>query len=454
MNLKDKKVAVIGAGVEGLSSAAYLISKGANVALLDKKSEEQFGTGQIKEIRKLPIKLVLGKDYLSDFSSFELIFRSPGVRPDLPQLVDAKKRGTIITSQTKLFFDLCPAPIVGITGTKGKGTTASLIFEILKKAGKDAYLGGNIGVPPLQFIDKLKRDSIVLLELSSFQLMDLEKSPHIAVVLMITSEHLDWHKDIEEYTKSKEPIVRYQNENDFVVINKDFPSSLKLGDISRAKRYYFSIKETVERGSYIDKGFVVSVIDGWTTIVRADEVKIPGEHNLQNIVAAVAVAGILEIPPEITHQAVISFKGLPHRLEFVREIGKVKFYNDSASTTPETAIAAIKAFKEPKIVILGGSGKQSDFTEMAKTILTNNIKVMILIGEEVKRIKEAINAAGKFSGTVVEGLKTMQEIVEKAENLSKPGDVVILSPACASFDMFNNYPDRGDQFKDAVKNLK
>jgi len=450
---KDKKVAVIGAGVEGISTADYLASKGAVVSLLDKKIGTEIETKRLDQVKKLRVKYCFGKDYLSSLEDFEIVFRSPGVRRDLPEIINAEKAGTQITSQIKLFFDLCSAPIVGITGTKGKGTTASLIYEILKAAGKKVFLGGNIGKPPLDFLDQVTADSLVVLELSSFQLMDLEKSPHIAVVLMITSEHLDWHKDVDEYTKAKGRIVKYQNENDFVVINKDFPSSLKLGEASRAKKYYVSTKESLERGAYIDKGFIVSVTNGWTTIAKIDEVKIPGEHNLQNIAAAVAVAGILEIPPDIISKTIISFKGLPHRLEFVREVNGVKFYSDSASTTPETAIAAVKAFKNPKIVILGGSSKQSDFGQLGRAISTNNLKAVILIGEEAKRIKEAIGVA-KFSGEVIEGLKTMEEIVEKAKDLAKPGDVAILSPACASFDMFKNYLDRGEQFKATVNSLE
>jgi len=450
MDFQNKKIAVIGAGVEGVSTANYLISKGAVVTLLDKKTEAGIGTEEANQIKKLPVKIRFGEGYLSNLENFEIVFRSPGIKRDLPEIIEAEKKGVQITSQTKLFFDLCPCRIVGVTGTKGKGTTSSLIYEILKRDNRDVYLGGNIGVPSLRFIDKLKQTSIVVLELSSFQLVDLQKSPHIAVVLMITSEHLDWHEDVAGYIKAKEAIVRYQSKDDFVVINADFETSKKIGKLSKAKKYYFSTKETVDHGAYVDKDFVVSVTDGWTTVVKRDEVKIPGEHNLQNVCAAVAVGGILEIPPEIIAEAIKSFRGLPHRLEFVGEIGGVKYYNDSASTTPETAIAAIKAFKEPKIVILGGSSKHSDFSDLGRAIIENNVKAVILIGEEADRIKRSL---GGFTGEIAEGQKTMSEIVEKAKGLGKPNDVVILSPACASFDMFKNYPDRGNQFKAAVRRL-
>ena len=452
-NFKDKKVAVVGAGVEGISTANYLISKGAEVTLLDKKREREVEPAKIDQIKKLPVKIRFGEDYLSNLGKVEIVFRSPGVKRDLPEIIEAEKSGVGITSQTKLFFDLCPCPIIGVTGTKGKGTTASLISEILKAAGKKVFLGGNIGQPPLDFVDQVTSDSLVVLELSSFQLIDLEKSPHIAVVLMIMSEHLDWHKSVDEYIEAKEPIVKYQNENDFVVLNIDYPASKNIGESSKAQKYYLSTKKNVEHGSYIDKDFIVSVTDGWTTIARTDKIRIPGEHNLQNACAAVAVAGILEVSPEITSNVIKEFKGLPHRLEFVAEIDRVKYYNDSASTTPETAIAAIKAFKEPKTLILGGSTKHSDFSQLGRTIIENNVGAAILIGEEASRINKSISQAGQFSGEIVTGPETMSEIVQKAKKLAKPGDVVILSPACASFDMFKNYPDRGDQFKKAVRNL-
>lgn len=453
MEFNSKKIVVIGAGIEGVSSVKYLVSQGAEVTLVDKRAKAQIDSEKLKQIESLDIRVVFGDNYLSDLSSFDLVLRSPGVRPDLPQLEEAASKGIIVTSQTKLFFDPCPASIIGVTGTKGKGTTSSLIYDILKKAGKDVYLGGNIGVPPLEFIDKLTSNSIVVLELSSFQLIDLEKSPHIAVVLMVTSEHLDWHKDEDEYLQAKVNIVKHQIKNDFVVINKDFEKSRKIGESSAAKKYYFSTKEKVEKGAYLDHDFITLVTNGWTTIIKKNEIQIPGEHNLQNVVAAVATAAILEIQPGTIANAVKSFKCLPHRLEFVREVYGVRYYNDSASTTPETAVAAISAFKEPKIVILGGSSKESDFTYLGRIVIETGVKSVILIGEEAERIKNSIKQAGNFRGQSVEGLNSMNDLVQKAKELSQPGDIVILSPACASFDMFKNYQDRGDQFKEAVKNL-
>ncbi|OGY26875.1 MAG: UDP-N-acetylmuramoylalanine--D-glutamate ligase [Candidatus Woykebacteria bacterium RBG_16_43_9] len=453
MDLKNKKIAVIGAGIEGISTVNYLSKKGAEVFLLDKKNKSEIDKETLAKIYELSVKTGFGKNYLNSLSSFDVIFRSPGVRPDLPQLSEAKDFGVEVTSQTKLFFDLCNAPIVGVTGTKGKGTTSTLIYEILKSAGKKPFLGGNIGNPPLDFIERVTSDSIVVLELSSFQLIDLEKSPHIAVVLMVTSEHLDWHENTKEYIKAKESVIKYQDEDDFVVINRDYANSKRLGERSKATKYYLSTKEKVDKGAYIDHDFIVSVTDGWTTIASVDEIQIPGTHNLQNIAAAVAVAGVLEVPSEKVAQAVKSFRGLPHRLEFVARVDGVAYYNDSASTIPETTVAAINAFKEPKVVILGGASKHSDFAGLGEKIVKSNVKAVILIGEEAEKIRKAILSVGEFSGRIIEGLTNMEDIIQKAKKLSKPGDVVLLSPACASFGMFKNYLDRGDQFKEAIKPL-
>ena len=453
MDFKDKKIAVLGVGVEGISTTKYLLSKGAVPVLFDRKKTREFEKTTGEEIRKLGARTFFGQEYLEPIKDFDLIFRSPGVRPDLPLLQAAEKKGAEITSQTKLFFDLCPAPIIGITGTKGKGTTSALIYDILKVAGKKVFLGGNIGNPPLAFLDKVTPDSIVVLELSSFQLIDINKSPHICVVLMVTSEHLDWHRGEDEYIKAKTQITKYQTAKDFAVINADYPTSREIGEISKARKYYFSTKKPVENGAYIDQGFVVLVTNGWTSIVKTSDIKLIGEHNLQNIAATTVVAGLLEIPPDTIAKAIKAFTGLPHRLEFVGEVSSVKFYDDSASTTPETAIAAVRAFENPKILILGGASKHSDFTLLGEAIVQNNVKAAILTGEEAVRIRDSIDSAGGFSGKIIEGPSDMKQIVQKAKTLSEPGDIILLSPACASFDMYKNYMDRGDQFKAAVRSL-
>ncbi|OGY24298.1 MAG: UDP-N-acetylmuramoylalanine--D-glutamate ligase [Candidatus Woykebacteria bacterium RBG_13_40_15] len=452
MDFKGKKIAVIGAGVEGLSSLEFFSKKEALLFILDQKNENEIKRDKLDRIKGLGAKIITGKNYLSSLSDFDIIVRSPGVRRDLPEIVRAEKRGAVVTSQTKLFFDLCPAKIIGVTGTKGKGTTSSLIYEILKQAGREVFLGGNIGKPPLDLIDELTKESIVVLELSSFQLIDLDKSPYIAVILMITSEHLDWHKSPDEYFKAKETIVKFQNENDSVVMNADFEQSKKIGDTSLAKKYYFSTKSKIGQGAFVDEDQIVSTIGSLQEVVKISDIKIPGEHNLQNVAAATLVAEILKIPVDAIRSAVRLYKGLPHRLELIAEKNGVPFYNDSASTNPETTIAAILAFKNPKILILGGSSKNSNFDNLGKAASNENVKAVILVGQEAIRIKQSLERAN-FKGQIVENVEEMQGVVGKAVSLANMGDVVILSPACASFDQYKNYIERGEKFKQAVREL-
>ena len=432
---KDKRIAVIGLGIEGLSSVKFLKKKGSKVTVLDKKQ---------------------GKDYLKNLDRYDLVVRSPGVKLELLEKYVSRDK---ITSQIKLFFDLCPCPIIGVTGTKGKGTTSSLIYEMLRKQDFDAYLGGNIGKPPLEFLDKLNPQSIVVLELSSFQLQDLTKSPHIAIMLMTTSEHLDYHKDTHEYVNSKRNVLRFQNSSDIVIVNKDYPASNESDIHTTGKVYKVSRENVAQDGCYVEDG----KIKARTTfgknktrvleIIKTGEILLPGKHNLENVCAAVMAAILLGVSKENIIAVLRIFRGLEHRLELVGKVSGVRFYDDSFSTIPETTIAAIGAFKDPEILILGGSSKNSDFKELGEVISSsNNIKAIIGIGAEWPRIQQQLTI-NNSQLTIIEGLKNMGEVVQKAVSISEPGDVVLLSPACASFDMFKNYKDRGDKFKKEVRKL-
>lgn len=421
-DFKDKKIAVLGKGIEGESSTKFLREKGANVTVFDEDSWEKL-------------------------DSYDLIVRSPGVKLD-----NLDKYKEKLTSQTKIFFDLCPATIIGVTGTKGKGTTASLIFEMLKAQYPDVYLGGNIGVPPLTFLEKLSTGSIVVLELSSFQLIDLDKSPHIAVMLMTTSEHLNWHKDVYEYVSSKRNILNFQTERDFAIINKDYPATRESDVNTDAQVFYISREEEVVEGCFVKEGKIVFRRGGIEEeIIDVSEILLPGKHNLENICAAVNAAILAGAGKSAIIQVLKTFKGLEHRLELIGEVGGVRYYDDSFSTTPETAIAAIEAFGVPEILILGGSSKNSDFKNLGQIIFeSENIKAIIGIGEEWENIKKEISTQRI---PYIEGCKSMIEVVQKAREIATPGDVVLLTPACASFGMFENYKDRGEQFKKEVKNL-
>lgn len=510
-DFKGKKIAVLGIGVEGISSAKFLTSHGAAVTVL---SEE--GTLP-KELENMGVTFVSGKDYLASLSDYDIIVRSPGIKRNLPEIVEAEKREKIVTSQTKLFFDLCPAPIIGVTGTKGKGTTSSLIYEMLKKAGFEAYLGGNIGVPPFEFLEKITKESKVVLELSSFQLEDLGKSsddakamagkPHIAVMLMVTSEHLgadsvgtkNYHESLEEYIEAKRNILRFQTYDDFAIINRDYPASNESDIHTIGKVYQVSRERGVmDEGCFVENGMLYIqqklsdtdeiseeeiapedafidrdegedaelakvVADVATSssqkfkkidIMHTHDILLPGSHNLENITAATMAAYLSGVTPDAIAQVLETFKGLEHRLELVAEVAGVKYYDDSFSTTPETAIAAIEAFTHPEVLILGGSHKNSDFTSLGEIIAkADNIRAIIGIGVEWERIKEEI-VKHTEKIFMVEGAKDMKTIVAAASKIAQPGDVVLLSPACASFGMFPNYKVRGEQFKEEVHALQ
>lgn len=431
-DFKDKKVAVLGLGIEGRDVIGFLLNRGAKVTLFDKKEEQEL---DFSGIEKDKIEIVTGENYLSGgLTGFGYIVRSPGVYRYNPEIVDAEKAGIVITSAVKIFFDECPGKIIGVTGTKGKGTTCSLIFEILKADKRDVYLSGNIGKPYLELLPKLNKDSLVVMEMSSFQLIDMDKSPHIAVVLNITVDHLDWHKDREEYVNAKKNIVSHQNPDDFALINEEYETPKSFAEIAKGKVIFFS-KYSLE-----DK--------------FKEKLLLRGEHNLENIAAAVAVAKIVKVPEETILQSVRSFKGLEHRLEMVKTINEITFYNDSFATGPQPTIAAINSFSEPETLILGGSDKGLDYQELGKVISEKkNIKNIILIGTTAGKIEESFGKNLSFDIYRL-AFTPMEEIVKKAFEITLKGGVVILSPASASFDMFENYKDRGNKFKKAVLNLQ
>jgi UDP-N-acetylmuramoylalanine--D-glutamate ligase/UDP-N-acetylenolpyruvoylglucosamine reductase len=404
-----KKVAILGYGLEGQDAQKYFKNLGVDVTILDKKFDEK---------------------YLENLNKFDIIVRSPGIYRYLPEIVNAEKEGVEITSALKIFFEKCPGKIIGVTGTKGKGTTSTLIYEILKNAGKDVYLVGNIGKPYLDILSKLSKDSIIVMELSSFQLIDMDRSPHIAVVLNITLDHMDWHKDKEEYINAKKNIVRHQSVSDWAVLNEEYEVSRNFAKLTKGKVEFFS-KEKLE-SKY------------------KEELLLRGEHNLENIAAAVSVSKIVGVDEDIILKTVRSFKGLEHRLELVGTINGVTFYNDSFATGPQPTIAAINSFTEPETLILGGSDKGLDYRQLRDEIeKRDNVKNLILIGQ----IGEKIGGGIKGKNIINLGKTSMIHIIDAAQRVSPKGGVVILSPAAASFDMFENYKDRGNQFKKAVQSL-
>ena len=410
----NNKIAILGYGLEGQDAEKYFKNLGDEVTVLDKKFDE---------------------NYLKNLNDFNIIVRSPGVYRYLPEIVKAEENGVKITSSLKIFFDNCPGNIIGVTGTKGKGTTSTLIYEILKNAGKDVYLVGNIGKPYLELLSKLTKNSFVIMELSSFQLIDLTKSPHIAVVLNITLDHMDWHKSKEEYVEAKKNILSYQSPDDFAILNEEYETPKSFVEAAKGKTVFFSKTKLEQK--------------------YKENLLLRGEHNLENIAAAVAAAKIVGINEGTILETVRSFKGLEHRLELVDTIEGIAFYNDSFATGPQPTIAAMNSFTDPETLILGGSDKGLDYQELMREIeKKENIKNLILIGDVGNKITDILKGYA-FQGSVINmGHSSMEEIVKKAFEITPGGGIVTLSPAAASFDMFKDYKDRGNQFKKSVFKLR
>lgn len=429
------RIAIIGFGREGRSVLKYLkndpVYKKAEIFILDKNKTLEVARP------KFVAGKILGPDYLKNLNSFDLVFRSPGVAYNLPEIQNAIKNGVKFTSATKLFFEKCPALIIGVTGTKGKGTTSTLIYKILKNAGKDAYLLGNIGKPAIEALPKLKKNSIVVFELSSFQLQDLETSPGIAIVLDIFPDHMDSHSSFEEYVHSKASIAKYQNKNQHIFYFENNNHSKTIGLQGAGVKHAISVSNF--------------------SLFLQKDLKIPGEHNFKNAGMAATIAIHLKIPKSIIIKTVKSYKGLEHRLEFVRTIKKINFYNDSGGTNPHTAAAAVGAFKEPIILISGGKDKNLDYTPLAKTIReSKNVIAVILFGENKNKIADYLKNTADIK--VADDLKSAvilaYELAKKLMAGRKRLITTIFSPGAASFDMFKDYADRGNRFKKIVKALK
>lgn len=431
------KIAILGFNVEGRASYDYFVAQGGHeITICDRSTDLDLPAGA---------QSVLGDNYLDDLDRFDLLIRSPGLYPQVILNQNPNVAGKI-TTQTNIFLEHCPSKnIIGVTGTKGKGTTSSLITAILKASGKTVHLGGNIGVPVFDLLKAgISADDYVVLELSNFQLIDVKHSTHIAVCLMMASEHLDWHPNVEDYFAAKTRLFAHQKSDDIAIYFGPNEISTEIVSASPGTKIPYFEKP----GALVEDRNIV--IDG-QHICRTDELKLLGQHNWQNACAAVTASWQVTQDVEAIRNALTSFAGLEHRLEFVRELDGVSYYNDSYGTTPETAIVAIQAFDQPKILILGGHDKGANYDELARSVKNGNVRKVVLIGEQADRIGQSLTVAGYTS--VIDGGKTMQEIVANSQAQTHPGDVVILSTATASFDMFESYKDRGDQFNQAVLEL-
>lgn len=472
-DLYGKKIALLGVGLENVYLADFLLKNEIkNFEFRDKRSAqeiiESLDIEKANKLKKLleDHNLISGDGYLNELTGYDVVFRTPGIPFLAPEIQNAKEHGVLVSSQIKLFFDLCSAKIVGVTGTKGKGTTSKLIESILKKSySGNIYLLGNIGYAAIDYLDKINPDDIVILELSSFQLQDLEKSPHVAVITNLGEDHLNYHKDLSEYWQSKANIFKYQSKDDFAIINQDYLTAVELAAETLAKTIYFSGKNRVENGAYVKEiknqiskiknveEVILTMAENDEVVCRSDELKIVGNHNMQNIAAAAIVGKIFNIKTEDIHDVVTQYTGLEHRLEHVAEINGVDYYNDSYATNPISTSPALKAFTRPIIAILGGSEKGTSYNELVDEIIANQyIKAIVYIGETGEKIARILRDK-KFQKLLSPGGQKMEEIVDVASRIAESGDVVVLSPASASFGLFKNYKDRGEQFKQAVNNI-
>lgn len=456
--IANKKVLILGFGREGISTYKLLRKSfpKKTIAVADKKVLKGFDLEVVKLLKKdKKLKLNLGKKYLDNLSEYDVIIKSPGISAKLPSITRAQTKGVSVTSQTKIFFDKCKGKIIGVTGTKGKSTTATLIYEILKKAGRKVFLVGNIEAPVFDFLGEDSKDTHFVYELSSHQLSDLNKSPYISVMLNLGIDHLDWHGSQKHYINAKKNIVKHQKKSDFAVLNGDDVVIAGFKDSVKSQKIWFSTNKKVI-GAYIENGKIILNIKGKRILVgNTNKLCLKGKHNWSNVLAAICASYLIGVDLDSIRKIIFSFKGLEHRLEYVAEIGDITFINDSMSTNQISTKAAIDSFIEPLTLILGGYDRGIEYDGLCKEIVKrNNVKTIILIGDIANRIKSSLNKTG-YQGTVVEmGKPKMVKIIKKAHNLTPNGGIVLFSPGAASFDMFENYKDRGKQFKTAVKQLK
>lgn len=447
--IKDKKVAVVGIGISNIPLIHFLHKLGAKITAFDKKEENELG--QIgAEFKNKGICLELGVNYLNNLTGFDVVFKTPSMRIDNPALVKVKGEGAYITSEIEEFVKYCPAKVFGVTGSDGKTTTTTLIYNMLKTEGYKTWIGGNIGNPLFANIEDIQQKDKVVLELSSFQLMTMNVHIDCALITNITPNHLDIHKDMEEYTEAKKNIFKFQEEMDLLVLNRDNDITNSSANEAKGKVMQFSIKEKIQNGAYFEcnKLFLKE-----KEICTLEEIKLKGMHNVENLLGAFCTVSE-DVSIDNMRKVATAFTGVEHRCEFVREIDGVKYYNDSIASSPTRTLAGLNAFEKPVILIAGGYDKKIPFEPLAEEGYSK-IKVLVLIGVTREKIKESFQKVIKEKqiNLPIVMADTFEEAVYKAKELASEGDIVTLSPACASFDMFSNFEVRGNRFKEIVNEL-
>lgn len=448
-SLRGRRVAVIGIGVSNTPLIKKLLEGGVDVLACDRRQRSDFG-GLIEELEDKGLNTALGPDYLDHLEGAGVIFRTPGMRPDLPQLARAVGAGAELTSEMEAFMALCPCRTIAVTGSDGKTTTTTIIAGLLKAAGYRVFVGGNIGHPLLCEVDDIRPDDMVVLELSSFQLLTMRQSPNIAVVTNVFPNHLDVHKDMEEYIAAKRNVFAWQEPGDRVVLNADNGITAAFAREARGEVTLFSRTRALEGGVCLKNGVVTH---SGRPVLSAGEIKLPGLHNLENYMAAIAAVDAM-VPTEVIREYARTFGGVEHRIELVRELDGVRYYNDSIASSPTRTIAGLRSFRQKVILIAGGYDKHLDYTVIGPEIV-EHVKALVLTGATAPKIKAAtLEAAGCDAGALpIVECENLKSAVDEARKLARSGDVVILSPASASFDQFKNFMERGDTFKRFVNEL-
>lgn len=451
MRLTGQKVLVIGAGRSGIAASNFLSQKGAQVELTDIKSRREFGAGLETSLND-GIKLTLGSYPPVEKGSYGMVVPSPGVPLKILPITKAKEFGIPVIGELELAYQYARSPVIAITGTNGKTTTTTLTGEIFKAAGYRTLVAGNIGLPLIGEVEKYSTDDVIVAEVSSFQLETTASfKPHVGVILNITPDHIDRHVDMEGYTAAKAKIFGNQNAQDYIVLNFDDPLTKNLASICPGSVIFFSRLHKLTRGVFVQDNWIVIRWDEKSHMVLpAGELGIPGPHNLENAMAAAACCWVRGVGIDVLARVLREFKGVTHRLEFVAEIDGISYINDSKGTNPDATIKALQSYSNPIVLIAGGRNKGNDFNELS-VLIKEKARAVVLIGESAGEIKHAVENQG---GPEAYLAGTLSEAVSAAGRIARRGDVVLLSPACASWDMFKNYEERGDLFKQAVMGLK
>ena len=452
--LKGQRVAVVGIGVSNTPLIRLLVRAGVKVTACDKRTREQFN-GQADALESLGVRLQLGPDYRKGLEDYDVIFRTPGLRPDVPELEQARARGALLTSEMEAFFQVCPCKLLAVTGSDGKTTTTSIIAGLLKQAGYNTYVGGNIGKPLLADAGGMSPEDMAVVELSSFQLMTMDRSPEIAVVTNLAPNHLDVHKSMEEYVQAKQNIYRHQNAGGLVVLNYDNAITRGFAADAVGEVTFFSRRERLEKGVYVEDGAIwVSNDAGTRRVLPVEDILLPGWHNVENYMAAIgAVDGL--VPDEVIRTFAASFQGVEHRIELVRTLGGVRYYNDSIASSPSRTIAGLRSFKEKVLLIAGGYDKHIPFDVLGPEVV-EHVKALFLTGDTAPKIRAAVERAPGYrpDALPIQEYSSFDGAVLAACQAAQSGDVVILSPACASFDRFKNFMERGAAFKKIIYGLE